>query len=90
MRSAKSGDVTLTVSNLLSILEFKEKYLEKLGDANLKPDNLRMFCLGKELKDDQFLYSYDIIDEMTIQVMYKNLWGNYTTPTTISELNIAR
>lgn len=90
MRSAKSGDVTLTVSNLLSILEFKEKYLEKLGDPNLKPDNLRMFCLGKELKDDQFLYSYDIIDEMTIQVMYKNLWGNSTTPTTISELNIAR
>ena len=28
-----------------------------------------MFCLGKELKDDLFLYTYDIIDEMTVQVM---------------------
>lgn len=73
MRSAKTGDITLSVSNLLSILEFKQKYLEKLGDSNIKTDNLRMFCLGKELKDDLFLYSYDIIDEMAIQVMYKNL-----------------
>ncbi len=28
-----------------------------------------MFCLGKELKDELFLYTYDIIDEMTVQVM---------------------
>jgi len=25
-----------------------------------------MFCLGKELKDDLFLYSYDIADEMAV------------------------
>jgi hypothetical protein len=62
----------MAVSNLLSILEFKHKYLEKVTDKSLKPENLRMFCLGKELKDDLFLYSYDIVDEMAIQVMYKN------------------
>jgi hypothetical protein len=27
--------------------------------------------MGKELKDDMFLFSYEIPDEMTIQVMYK-------------------
>ena len=30
-----------------------------------------MFCMGKELKDELFLYSYDLIDEMTVQVMFK-------------------
>ena len=27
--------------------------------------------MGKELKDDLFLYSYDILDESTVQVMIK-------------------
>jgi len=71
VRSSKSGDVTLSASNLLTILEFKQKYVEKLNDKNLKIGNMRMFCMGKEFKDDLFLYSYDIMDEITIQVMYK-------------------
>lgn len=66
MRSPKTGDVTMAISNLLSIYEFKQAYIDKLGDRNLKPEKLRLFCLGKELKDDLFLYSYDIVDEMTI------------------------
>ena len=28
-----------------------------------------MFCMGKELKEDLFLYSYEIKDEMTVQAM---------------------
>jgi hypothetical protein len=46
-------------------------YLDKLGGAaaDIGIKKLRMFCLGKELKDDLFLYSYDITDEITIQVM---------------------
>ncbi len=59
------------VSNLISILELKQKYIEKVGDKELKPDIVRMFVLGKEMKDDLFLYSYDIMDEITIQVMVK-------------------
>ena len=35
-----------------------------------------MFCLGKELKDDLFLYSYDIIDDITVQALIK-LWVKY-------------
>jgi len=27
--------------------------------------------MGKELKDDLFIYSYDIINESTVQVMIK-------------------
>jgi hypothetical protein len=32
-------------------------------------ENVRLFCLGKELRDDLFLYSYDVKDEMAIQAM---------------------
>lgn len=65
MRSNK-GDCSLAVSNLMSISDLKKLYLGKMGDASLKPDMIRLFCLGKELKNDQFLYSYDIKDEMAI------------------------
>ena len=56
----------MSVSNLIPILEFKQRYIEKTNDKELKIENVRMFVLGKELKDELFLYSYDIIDEMAI------------------------
>lgn len=58
-------------SNHLSIGEFKSLYITKLGDGGegLIPEKMRLFCLGKELKDEFFLYTYDIIDDMTVQVM---------------------
>ena len=63
----------LGVSNLVSIAEFKKMYIEKLGPNadGMIVENIRMFCLGKELRDELFLYTYDIIDEMTVQVMIK-------------------
>ena len=50
------------VSNLLSINELKQFFLEKLGDKaeGLELAKLRFFCLGKELSDDLFVYSYDL------------------------------
>lgn len=72
MRSPK-GDCVLECSNWLSIAEFKQMYIDKLGaaaaEAGLTVQKIRMFCLGKELKDELFIYTYDIIDEMTVQVM---------------------
>jgi hypothetical protein len=48
-----------------------------LGDQGegLEISKIRMFAMGKELKDDLFVYSYDIINESTVQVMIKN-WAN--------------
>jgi hypothetical protein len=45
-----------------------------LGDQGegLEISKIRMFAMGKELKDDLFVYSYDIINESTVQVMIKN------------------
>jgi hypothetical protein len=50
----------------MSVLDFKQKFIEKTNDKELKMENIRMFVLGRELKDELFLYSYDIIDEMAI------------------------
>lgn len=69
------GDVVLKrVSNLLTILELKEDYIEcnKNKDAKgLTTDRVRFFVMGKELKNDLFVYSYDITADLTIQAMIK-------------------
>lgn len=61
-------NMTDDISNLLSISELKTKFIDKM-ELDMKPENIRFFCLGKELQDDLFLYSYDIKDEMAIQCM---------------------
>jgi len=73
-RHAAKGDLILELSNLLTIVEFKQKYITDLGDQGegLEISKIRMFAMGKELKDDLFVYSYDIINESTVQVMIKN------------------
>ena len=65
----------MDVSNLLPISEFKVKYALILEDEEINSDNclekIRMFAMGKELKDDLFIYSYDIMNESTVQAMIK-------------------
>ena len=39
------------------------------------PETVRFFCLGKELQDEMYLYSYDIKDELTIQCMQRKKWN---------------
>ena len=46
-------------------------YIEKADLKEFKVDQIRFFCLGKELKDDLYIYSYEIKDEMAIQAMFK-------------------
>lgn len=50
----------------MSVIDLKRNYLQKIGSHHTKVEELRLFCLGKELKDDLFLYSYEIKDEMVI------------------------
>jgi Ubiquitin family len=71
VRAVGLGDVVMAVSNHMSVVEFKQAYLNKINDRERKIENLRLFCMGKELKDDLFLYSYEIADEMVLQAMYK-------------------
>ena len=74
-RHAAKGDVVLKVSNLVPITEFKAMYIKALkkekNEDISSTDNVRMFAMGKELKDDLFLYSYDLLNESTVQVMIK-------------------
>ena len=65
-RNAGTGDHNVECSNHLEISALKKLYLEQLKDTDLTVEMLRMFAMGKELKDDLFVYSYDMIDELTI------------------------
>ena len=71
MRNPQKGDIETEVSNLISIKEFKQLYLDKVQDTELSAEMVRMFAMGKELKDDLFVYSYDIMNESTVQVMIR-------------------
>lgn len=73
IRNAAFPDKVLSITNQLAVTGFKQKYIEELGadGADLAPSQLRMFAMGKELKDDLFIYSYDILNESTVQVMIR-------------------
>jgi hypothetical protein len=70
VRSAK-GDVQIKVSNKALVLDVKQQYLTQANVTDKQVSDIRLFCLGKELKDDLFMYSYDIVDEVVMQVMIK-------------------
>lgn len=41
------------------------------ANASLKPESVRLFAMGKELKDDLFLYSYDLKVDIVIMAMFR-------------------
>jgi len=53
------------------VADLKLKYIKERAEEGLSLENIRIFCLGKELKDDLFLYSYEIADGIVMQVMIK-------------------
>ena len=66
----------MTLSNLGTIEMMKENYLSQVGSSKVSQTNvditkLRFFCMGKELKNELFLYSYDMIDNMVVQAMIR-------------------
>lgn len=71
VRHAVRGDLVFSLSNLMLIKDFKSMYVNKLNDPEVLAEKCRMFAMGKELKDDLFIFSYDIINESTVQVMIK-------------------
>mmetsp|Transcript_4569 Transcript_4569/g.6924 ORF Transcript_4569/g.6924 Transcript_4569/m.6924 type:complete len:120 (+) Transcript_4569:479-838(+) len=66
LRNAAKGDVVMEMSNLITIEQFKQDYVAKVGDDSLDYKLIRFFAMGKELKNDLFVYSYDIINESTV------------------------
>lgn len=56
----------IKVSNRQTVASVKQQYLNEKQITDTKVENCRLFCLGKELKDDLFMYSYDIADEVVM------------------------
>lgn len=83
------------MSNKSKIKALKIQYLNQMGITDLPLENIRIFCLGKELKDDLFLYSYDVANDMVMQAMIKQKWirghrkKKYTTNNEIEGTRVA-
>ena len=76
MRSPALGDQVVVISNLGTIEMVKTNYLsqvgaEKVAEKNADVSKLRFFCLGKELKDELFNYSYEMADNIVVQAMLR-------------------
>ena len=41
-------------------------YMEAAQITDKQVSDIRLFCLGKELKDDLYMYSYDIQDDVVM------------------------
>jgi hypothetical protein len=70
VRSVK-GDKTISMSNKQLVGDLKKTYLKELNLEEVTLEKIRLFCMGKELKDDLFLYSYELNDNMVCQAMIK-------------------
>ena len=71
VRNVSLGDHSVVCSNLCTIEQVKEAFISLLGAAKVQEKSvtvakLRFFSLGKELKDDLFLYSYEVGDNIVV------------------------
>ena len=69
-----NNNVVLNVTNSINGEELKKIYCEKIG-ISFNDYNLRLFFGGQEIKDNNFLYQYNLQKGFKIQVMksQKNL-----------------
>ena len=70
-------NITTDIDNDISIMDLKKLYITNLAaekpgsEEGIEAARLRFFCLGKELKDELFVYSYDLVDDLTIQCVQR-------------------
>jgi len=64
----EDGDKTFTVSNLITVKELKDLYLEEVEDDH----TLRLMYGGQEMKDQKVLASYNVASNMVIIGMYRD------------------
>jgi|FrelakmetLWP11LW_1041352.scaffolds.fasta_scaffold403379_1 hypothetical protein len=43
----------------------------KVAEHGLDVDKIRFFSMGKELKNDLFVYTYDMQDGIVVQAMFR-------------------
>ena len=60
---------------MATITELKQLYIKSLQKSKvgkeLTPQHLRMFYMGRELKDDLFVYTYEMKEDLTIQALIR-------------------
>ena len=64
----EDSDKTFSISNMITVKELKDIYLEEVGGEH----KLRMMYGGQEMKDDKLLASYNVASDMVIIGMYRD------------------
>lgn len=60
-----------TISNYCQVIDLK-KQIKQIGSIQFDDHTaIRLFFGGRELKDDDFLWIYNITDQSTLTLMYK-------------------
>ena len=68
-----AASTEIDVLNTQTIEEIKMMWIATLGDKaeTLTADRVRLFFMGKELKDDLFAYSYNMNKDSVLQAMIR-------------------
>jgi hypothetical protein len=61
----------MQVNNRHTVAAVKQQFIAAQKLEGVSASNVRIFCMGKELKDDLFMYSYDIVDDVVMQLMIR-------------------
>lgn len=69
-RLAGESDCLVDIVNTDAITDLKQKYISKSG-KDVAVEQVRLFCMGKELKNENFVYSYDINQDKVITVLIR-------------------
>ena len=59
-------DIAVDISNMATTYDLKEKYAAAANNDEVRADKLRLFYMGRDMKDDQKLYTFKLQSDMTI------------------------
>ena len=52
-------------------MEVKEQYVDQFAKGEKTKEQVRFFYKGRELQDDLFVYSYEMVDDTVMSVMFR-------------------
>ncbi len=61
-----ASDIQMQLNNKHTVGAVKQQFIDTQKLQDVSVSNIRIFCMGKELKDDLFMYSYDIVDDVVM------------------------
>ena len=69
--SGRIADIAIRISRLKKGKDLKSAYVEKQEQAQSQhKKKVRLFCVGREIEDAEFLYKYDLANDFVLIALY--------------------